>query len=488
MRLTGTNIILRTYAPAFLYAITAVGFVVISTMPANWIGNTLGIQLFTHVNFLTPIIFAIVFIALLKNHAHQSLIPSLFIAAGALGVSIFINILPQLSLTFALVGVFGFVGLVPKWRQWWSTSVFAALLIALVLPFGVSSQTGFGFFMRVAVTDAAAQILNLFGMTLLSAHDVLIFENSLARVDAPCSGLKSLFTGTAYFLAASAVLQRRMTFKWLLAYSAFLFLIVTGNVTRIIILVTMLEAFDAQPLAELLHIPLGIIFFALACAAGTWLLTTVETRLSVIKTNTARQRSPMLGSLISLCAVGVALTFAPPRSYVTITQLSITAPSNGLYKSLPLTPAETRFYNSNPQTNAKKWRFERNNLSGSLLIVRSSALTAMHAPEICFEANGFNVRNMSTHTLTDRETIRELSLDNPPMRAIYWMQSHATVTDSFTTRLGRYAFKGENDWVMITILFDNDPSFTSKMTTDFYTELKQHVDELITAERGISYE
>lgn len=479
---------LRVSAPASLYGAAAAYFVLIAALPGRWALDAFSVRAPVDPVLLTATISVFVFALLLKNSPRLTFLPSALIAVGALGAGAFINILPQLSATFALIGVFGFAGLVPQWRERWGAILFYALLIAIALPFAVSSQTGFGFFMRVAVTDAAAQILNLLGVTLLSAHDVLIFENSLARVDAPCSGLKSLFTGSAFFFAASGLMQRRMSLKWLMAYGAVLIFLFSGNVTRIVILVILLETFQAPALAELLHIPLGLIFFALASAAGVLLLTKVEARVLQENADASRRHSPLLGGLISLCAAGSVLFLSPMQSIQASATPFIEMPAYGDYQSLPLTPAETRFYNSNPQTAAKKWRFATDNLSGSILIVRSSALTAMHAPEICLEASSFQIDEMVTHTVFPQETVRELSLSNPSMRAIYWMQSAATVTDSFTTRLRRYAVNGENDWVMVTVLFDNNIAFNSETTITYVNELKQHVDALLSVERGPSNE
>lgn len=474
----------RLGAPASLYAAAAACFVWIAVLPGRWALEAFSIRLPVDPVFLAATASVFVFVLLLKNPPRFVFLPSALIAVGAWGAGAFINILPQLSATFALIGAFGFVGFFPQWRRRWGASLFYVLLIALALPFAVSSQTGFGFFMRVAVTDAAAQILNLLGVTLLSAHDVLIFENSLARVDTPCSGLKSLFTGSAFFFAASGLLQRRMSLRWLMAYGAVLVFLVSGNVTRIVILVALLERFQAPALAELLHIPLGLIFFVLASAAGVLLLTKVEARAPQEGADASRQYSPMVGGLVSLCAAGAVLFLSPAQSVEACATPFIAAPAYGEYQSLPLTPAETRFYNSSPQTAAKKWRFATDELSGSILIVRSSALTAMHAPEICLEASRFQINEMTTHTVFPRETVREVSLSNPSMHAIYWMQSAATVTDSFTTRLKRYAVNGENDWVMVTVLFDNNIAFNSETTITYFNELKRHADTLLSAERG----
>lgn len=478
---------LRTSAPAFFYAATAACFVWIAVAPGRWALSALGVETMVSPVFIAATTSLFFFILTLKSPPRFIVLPSALIAVGAFGAGAFINILPQLSATFAMIGAFGFAGLVHEWREKWNASLFYALLIALALPFAVTSQTGFGFFMRVAVTDAAAQILDLLGVALLSAHDVLIFENSLARVDAPCSGLKSLFTGSAFFFAASGLLQRRMSLKWLLVYGAVLAFLFSGNITRIVILVILLETFQAPALAELLHIPLGLLFFILSCAAGVFLLTKIETRAPQEQEKTSPPISPTLGGLVCLGVTSMAVALIPIRGLEAGAPL-ITPPAYGDYQHLPLMRAETQFYNSNPQTAAKKWRFAIDELSGSILFVRSSALTAMHAPEICLEAGGYKVTDMATHRVAPHETLREVSLGEPSIRAMYWMQSTATVTDSFTTRLKHYALKGENDWVMITVVFDNSAALNSETMIAFFKELKQHVALLLSAEKGMSHE
>ena len=184
-----------------------------------------------------------------------------------------------------------------------------------------------------------------------------------------------------------------------------------------------------------------------------------------------------------LAAVAAAFLLSPAVSGAAAPQPVIAAPATSAFHPLALTPAEERFYNSHQNTGAKKWRFDHNGLSGTLLIVRSSALTSMHAPEICFEASGLAIRRMQTQTGEGGGTVRELFFAEPDLHGLYWMQSRDTITDSFLVRLKRYALQGQNDWVMVTILFNNDLEFTEKTTSEFYSVLMQHVDGLLKAER-----
>ena len=45
---------------------------------------------------------------------------------------------------------------------------------------------------------------------------IIVLENGVAQVDVPCSGLKSLGTGTLFLLAATSMEDRKLGGRWLL--------------------------------------------------------------------------------------------------------------------------------------------------------------------------------------------------------------------------------------------------------------------------------
>ena len=129
-----------------------------------------------------------------------------------------------------------------------------------------------GFYLRLITADAAAQILAVFGHASYGAHDVLIFDNGIAQVDLPCSGLKSLFTGTGFFLIASLILRRAVSLKWLMGYGVFAGLLILANTVRVTLLVWVLEVLEQRALAETIHMPLGLMLFCLVCLGGIFIL------------------------------------------------------------------------------------------------------------------------------------------------------------------------------------------------------------------------
>lgn len=469
-------------------------YVLVALSPVQWVISTVGFETDpAALRIGLYLLSAIAALAVIYLHSEGGIeplgfSPSLFIALGAAGTAAFATILPQLSLTFLLIGVYGFTALVPRWRPRWKKAAVVILLGALIVPFAISGQTGIGFTLRIVVTEAAAQILNFIGLSSLHAHDVLILENGLAQVDAPCSGLKSLFTGSAFFLAASLVMQKRLSLAWLGALASFLMIVLAGNVARIVILVILTEIYGAHGLAELFHIPLGLFFFALACGIGIVLLTLVADHAAAPAAGQAHPAKAAFGSFFTLPVICLVLIAAPSSTASLTADPHLTLPGNAVYHTIALTGPERKFYASHPRTAAAKWRFEKYDetgakLTGSILVVRSSALTALHAPEVCFVANGYVINSMQTRADRSGNTTRWLSVGKDELPAVYWMQSSRSATDNFVARLTKFALHAENDWVLVSILFDDHHNFTRKMSQTFIKEWQHHVDGLVS-DRG----
>jgi len=94
-----------------------------------------------------------------------------------------------------------------------------------------------------------------------------------------------------------------------------------------------------------------------------------------------------------------------------------------------------------------------------MLVVRSGAANGLHAPEVCMLGNGMSVDQMQTRKF-NVGNYRYLTVNSGRRNAVYWMQSEKTVTDDFRKRLSQFVFGGQDDWVMVTILFDGRLNLT----------------------------
>lgn len=372
------------------------------------------------------------------------------IAFGAIGSVLTFPILKQLSAGFAIFGLYGFLGTLPSLRLYWRQGLIIAALTALALPFALVRGTGLGFYLRLMTADVASHILALLGYASMGAHDVLIFDNGIAQVDAPCSGLKSLFTGTFFFLVLSLVLRRQVSAKWVLIYACFIVLLLCANTVRVIILIFLADISDNRSLADAIHVPLGLALFAAACLFPLWafrLLPKFQPEALAPKSGDDN----ITGSLL-LLALLIICFFLPSQTPTHKTK--IVTPQIEWLEPLRLSATETRFFGSKDNTHAAKWRFKEQGLSGSILVVRSGALNGLHAPELCFLGNGLIIDTMKTQSVSEGQ-VRQLSLNEGAHSALYWMQSGPVITDNFGQRLKRFLSNGQRDWTLITILFDH---------------------------------
>ena len=109
-------------------------------------------------------------------------------------------------------------------RNWWR-GLPACLLLVVALPFGEQVQTFIGFPMRVTTAVLISDILALAGAEHLNVFTILLFENGVMQVDLPCSGVKSLWTGLLFLLAATCIERRPINLRWLMTVLVFVFLL-----------------------------------------------------------------------------------------------------------------------------------------------------------------------------------------------------------------------------------------------------------------------
>ncbi len=241
-------------------------------------------------------------------------LPPLLLTAGACLLEFAVRptlALPQLSVALFGIGTYGVIEpLLPG--TLWRRGLPAALLFSCALPFGAGYGTGLGFPARALSAAVAGDLLAVLGADAVSAQDVLVLENGLAHVDLPCAGLKSLWAGTVFFLAATWIAQKRLSIHWwalLLALWVFLF---AANVLRISLLVLIGLVADLPQVAEVMHRPLGVIGFLMCCGlAGLLLYFMPQESLAGPQLEPTLRRS---GSSSAVLWVGLAVlsVLSPP--------------------------------------------------------------------------------------------------------------------------------------------------------------------------------
>lgn len=446
-------------------ALLIVAWLSIHRLALQWLGNS-----FQQLSVLNQILLAVVGLAAIARGIRLgwpgfSPTPSwrpfpLLIIFGSAIASIFLHWLlniEQFSVLFLILGSYGVLGLFLDPKRWTKGLAIAAL-VACILPFAPPlGRGGFGGLpTRLLTAHLVEHFLTSTRIAAVSSHDIVVLENGIAWIDLPCSGIKSLWMGSLLLLAATGLERRKLGWRWLGVAIANLLLLFSANAARVLLLVLIAEVGQQPDLAAIAHLPLGLLGFILACGASWGLLQTVSksqpqvSRPAIAAKLLPQHVQPFL--LASVLVLAIAAQLVPARVAPQIAQIHW--PEQFATESIPLTPAEQRFFNTEPGTIPEKRRFTRGNLSGSILAVANTSWRTYHPPELCIASNGLKVDGMEQVQLAPDISGRWLSLKDGQLSATYWLQSPQQTTDDFFASLGRNIFARQQPWVLVSILFD----------------------------------
>jgi exosortase O len=399
----------------------------------------------------------------------------------------FLNV-NTLSTTLFGLASYGLLGLwlsPARWRQ----GLPAALLLIGTLPFGDHLQTFVGYPLRILTAAIVRDGLAALGVVAVGIDTILVFENGVSQVDLPCSGVKSLWTGALFLLAATWVEQRPFNRRWLGTAVLFAFLLFAANLARVAILVGVGEVLGWRLLAEMLHVPLGVLGFVAACAAAVWLLR--RTTPFTIHNHALSQAnvSPFTihnsptwlapGLLITIALMALAYT---PRPQTGLSQAAPnwSFPAEMHVEPLPLKPDELAWLTRDGADAAGRYRFAWGEVSGSMILITSHTWRAHHRPERCFEVYGLSLEESHTYLIEPDFPLRQVSLgsssDPAQYAAAYWFQSAGQTTDDYATRIWADLSLERQRWVLVTILFDENIDPHRQDVQSFYLALHEAVD------------
>lgn len=378
----------------------------------------------------------------------------------------FLNVNTLSTSLFGLAS-YGLLGLwlaPPRWRQ----GLPAALLLIGTLPFGDHLQTFVGYPLRILTAAIVRDGLATLGVAAVGIDTILVFENGVSQVDLPCSGVKSLWTGALFLLAATWVEQRPFNRRWLGTAVIFALLLFAANLARVAILVAVGEVLGWRLLAEMLHVPLGVLGFVLACAAAVWLLRRqlpmVNGQSSMVNAQraaTAVSRPGWLAPLLILVIALMVLAYTPrPQTGLSQTAPNWSFPAEMDVAPLPLKPDELAWLTRDGADAASRYRFAWGEVSGSMILITSHTWRAHHRPERCFEVYGLSLEESSTLLIGPDFPLRQVSLgsssDPAQYTAAYWFQSATQTTDDYAARIWADLSPERQRWVLVTILFDEN--------------------------------
>jgi exosortase O len=377
--------------------------------------------------------------------------------------------LAQLPVGLFLLGSYGLLGLwLTPWV--WRRGLPVAVAIACLLPFGVQFSTGVGTPARIFTAQIVEWILHSWQISAISAGDVIVLETGVAYVDLPCSGLKSMWTGTLFLLAATWLEGRQIGLKWVIVGLANLVFLAISNTGRVLILTLLTHVLHESAWAEILHVPLGLMGFIMASLLTWGLLRLVpkagiesskENHIEVAPLRLNWRWLLGLAGLLLLLAIVPVPQSDPAIAAVDLSRLQWAEPMQT--QALNLNPQEQKFFGNYPGVTTRKQQFQYGELTGTSVLVSSPTWQAHHSPEVCLASIGYKIAPVIQRIVTPEVTARWLSLDNGTKSAVYWFQSATRTTDDFNSRFWDDVFRRESRWTMVSAVFDlvNSPDAPS---------------------------
>ena len=371
-----------------------------------------------------------------------------------------------LSASLFVLASYGLLGLwlaPDRWRQGFP----AMLLVVGVLPFGAHLETFAGYPLRIATAGWVRDGLAAFGFHSVGVDTILVFESGVSQVDIPCSGVKSLWTGALFLLGATWVENRPINLRWLLVAAATGGLLILANFVRVAVLALTGPALGWTTLARMLHLPMGVLGFAGACAAAAFLLGRLtETPAQERAGEACELRQPAwLGPALAAGMLAMALIYTPRAA----------APSGGTDPALAwrfderlavqpavLSSQELAWIRQGGAERADRFSFEwqdgSQGVTGTFMLLTSQTWRGQHQPERCFEVFGLSVKESYTYLVRPDFPLRTLSLTAPdapePVTAVYWLQTASRTTEDYGERIWADLAPQRERWVLVTVLFD----------------------------------
>ena len=457
--------------------------------------------IFTREDFRTNQILLVGILVLLIHNLWQERLPFPFLNAPqfhrlpfllAVGGSILfllnerfldVNTVSASLFGLATYGLLGFWVSPARWRLGFPI----ALLFVGVLPFGDHMQTFIGYPMRIFTAYLVQHGLLSTGVESVGVDTILVFENGVSKVDLPCSGVKSLWTGILFLLAATWMEKRPLSLR--LGFIALLMagLLFIVNLMRVAILTVTGPVLGWTLLAEMLHVPLGILGFGVVCVVVVWLLRGLPhadglaQETDVVNTASSPWLTPFLITVIALMIVAYA-----PRPETGLAQPSSpwVFPTTWHLEAMPLKPDELEWLTRDGAESAYRQRFQWGELSGTMILITSKTWRAHHRPERCFEVYGLSLDDSRTHLVEGQVPVRYVALGdgdhNSLLSATYWFQSANQITDDYAARIWADLSPERERWVLVSVLFDEMVDPNDAEVEAFYSALQETVSTNLT--------
>lgn len=410
-----------------------------------------------------------------------SWLPFLVVAFSAFGMmySRFVVDIHIVATTFNFILLFGLVGLYVG-VDVWQKAIAPFGLVLMTLPFGNIMDIFVGFPLRMWSVNYLGQMFQALGWNSISNNTIITIDNTASQIDFSCSGLKGIWAGLLFYLLLTWLDNIRIGFRWLLGLMLYLGLLIGANIFRIFVVIALSAKFKLPALADMLHAPLGIIGFSFSGVIIWWLTQksffykSSSAKVFVIQnaTSYSSKWSQMLVILLLIPILALKSPEMPPQD-----NLAILMPSSWNTQSLELSQEESKFFR-HQGTAVQKLSFEFEKIKGSLLLMSNSNWQGQHNPESCLVAGGNEINSLKTIALSPVFPVKWLDV-NRGAGACYWFQNAQFTTDDYGTRIWANFSKDDQEWILVSIIFDNSLGELTVDEAAFVKELHQLINNYL---------
>ena len=376
-------------------------------------------------------------------------------------------------------GTFGIIGFFVN-HNYWKKLFIPFILIIQTLPFGANLDTYIGFPLRVFTTNTVESILSVLGIENIRSQTIFVIENRAANIDISCSGMKGIWASTIFFLMIIYIENTKINYKTVISFVAMLTSLISFNILRVSLIIYTDTVLNLPKLAEIFHVPLGIIGFIISLAI-TWLLVKYyndknkNSKTGNTKSNSLHKKhSLIIASSLSFTLI-ILLFFNLDEKEIIIAQnnTKIKFETNIKLTETKISRNEKILMISGPNDMLQKYVFDTLNLQGSILISETTNWRGHHKPEICYTADGLEIENSKTISAENDFYIKEISFKNSNYKAFYWFQSKKNITDDYSTRVWSALSSNDKKWTMVSVIISNNSNI--KLRNEFLIDIRNEV-------------
>lgn len=358
-----------------------------------------------------------------------------------------------LSCLFFGIGTLGLAGLFIS-KDRFKHSFLVCLLFVFILPFSYHLETFIGFPLRVFSAKAVHQFFQFLGQASIEQATIILIENKMAYVDLPCSGLKSLWIGSLFFIFLSVVENHRISFKWFLGFLFSILVIIAANFFRIMCLVSIHYLAIPTVLKDMVHIPIGLIGFIVTSTIIFWICRNGINNKSIPKANKETGDFKICQAVVMIAVMVFAIFIYQPKQYAPklLSKISFLESVNN--HMIPLSAKEKELFLHHGVTDYQKTAYQYQGIESKVLLVKAKSWRGHHHPEQCIVGQGNTIEDTEIIFVDSDSPIRLIRLKNNHGQAAYWFVSKEGMTDDYTRRVWSGFWHPDQEWIMVTICFD----------------------------------